>query len=88
LEDLSDGGIKECKSQIVTCIYWLLTNYPQKVNFLEPERQQAVFAVLNFMKKLYSFERSFSNDAITLDGKHNQEMFHAVSSVLICFALL
>lgn len=38
LADLSDEGIKECKQQIVSCFYALLTHYPGKVNFLNEER--------------------------------------------------
>ena len=28
LEELGEDGIKECKSSIVACIYWLLTSTP------------------------------------------------------------
>jgi hypothetical protein len=38
LDELADGGIKECKSQIIACIFWLLSNFPSKINFLENDR--------------------------------------------------
>ena len=38
LDELADRGIKECKSQIIACIYWLLSNFPSKINFLENDR--------------------------------------------------
>lgn len=78
LEELGDEGLKECKALIIQCIFWLLTNYPNKVNFLEPERQEALHAVLNLMKKMYCIER---------DVAEMQELYQAVSSALICFAL-
>lgn len=68
LDDLSTEGIQECKQQIVTCVYWLLTQYPNKVNFLQRERQESVRAVLTFVKRLYQVERSISTGATTQDG--------------------
>lgn len=38
LDELADEGIKECKSQIISCIYWLLSSFPSKINFLENDR--------------------------------------------------
>lgn len=69
------------------CIYWLLTNYPKKTNFLEPERQEATKAILNFITKLYCIERSFSRAQMTPNGE-SMEMYHAVSSSIICYALI
>jgi hypothetical protein len=61
LEDLSEGGgIRECKPHIVSCIFWLLTNYANKVNFLEGERQEALHALLGFIKKIYCYDRYVS----------------------------
>ena len=48
------------------------------MNFFEPERQEALHAVLNLMKKMYCIEREISE---------MQELYQAVSSALICFAL-
>ena len=61
LEDLADDGVKECKGLIVQCIYWLLTNYPHKMNFLEPERQEGLYALINLMKKMYCIEREITD---------------------------
>jgi hypothetical protein len=58
------------------------------VNFLEHDRQQATKAVLNFFKKLYCYDRSVSNAPLTQDGQSSLELYQAVSSLLICFALL
>jgi len=39
LNELAEGeGLSECKSSIIACIYWLLSNFPSKVNFQENER--------------------------------------------------
>lgn len=89
LNELAEGeGINECKSPIVSCIFWLFSNCPAKVNFLEHDRQQATKAVLNFFKKLYCYDRSVSNAPLTQDGQSSLELYQAVSSLLICFALL
>lgn len=87
LTELADGGIKECKAQIITCIFWLFTNYPQKINFLEHDRQEAVKALLNFMKKLYCYERFISKQPKTPEGD-SLELFQAASSIVICYVLL
>jgi len=65
LEELGEDGIKECKSSIVACIFWLLTNHPQKVNFLDPERQVALKSIINLLKKLYCIDRSVSDGSKT-----------------------
>jgi hypothetical protein len=86
LQDLSSEGVKECKQQIISCFYALLTNYPGKVNFLNEERQESVKAVLTFVKRLYMIDRSISVKQMQ-DGDP-LELVHAFSCVLLCFALL
>jgi len=65
LEELGEDGIKECKNSIVACIFWLLTNHPQKVNFLDPERQVALKSIINLLKKLYCIDRTVSDGSKT-----------------------
>lgn len=64
-----------------------MTNYPQKVNFLENERQEAIKALLNFLKKLYCYDRSVSTAPQMADGQ-SLELYQAASSLVICYALL
>ena len=54
---------------------------------MDYERQEATKAVLNFMKKLYCVDRSVSREILTPGGE-SMELYHAVSSALICFALI
>lgn len=60
IEDLGDDGVVACKGSIITCVFWLLTNYVGKVNFQDPERQGGVRALLSMMKRIYCIERSMA----------------------------
>jgi hypothetical protein len=58
LDELGQEGISECKSQIIACVYWLLTSHTGRVNFNEAERQKALKSILTLITKLYSIDQS------------------------------
>ena len=59
LEELADEGLKECKALIIQCIFWLLTNYPSKVNFFERTNSEYSLANKTVDKSVFEFSADF-----------------------------
>ena len=85
--ELQEEGVKECKQHIVSCFNWLVSSQTQKVNFLTPDRQESLKAVLAFLSQMYQVDRSISTKIRSAE-QDPVELVQVIQSCQVCQSLL
>ena len=67
LDMLDHDSLSECKTQIISSIYGLMTIYPQKTGFLDQQRVESIASLINFIVKMYQLDPQVQN-------RFNQEL--------------